>query len=74
MRKDLEVCDAAFKDLIALIGEDIQHGRITKGSIKMMEFFMNTILLPIKGAMIEALIDQEEGGENHENPTNASAH
>ena len=73
MRKDLEICDAAFKDLIALIDEDIQHGRITKGSIKTMESYMNTILLLIKGAMIEALRDQEES-ENHEDPTNASAH
>ncbi len=74
MQEDLEICAAAFKDLIALIGEDIQHGRITKGSIKTMESYMNTILLLIKGAMIEALIDQEEESENHENPTNASAH
>lgn len=70
MRKDLEICDAAFKDLITLIGEDIQHGRITKGSIKMMESFMNTILLLIKEAMIEALIDQEEESESHEDLTN----
>lgn len=74
MREDLAYCVREFNDLVKLI-EDIQNVQPTMEKIKKAELFINIMLDIIKETMVEALQEQKrKGGENHENPTNASAH
>ena len=74
MQEDLAYCAEQFNDFMKLIDEDIQNGQLTTGKITTVEVFIGLMLKIIKQTMIEALRDQEEESENHENPTNASAH
>lgn len=73
MQENLAYCVREFNDLVKRI-EDIQNGQPTMEKITKAESFINIMLDIIKETMIEVIRDQEEGGENHENLTNASAH
>lgn len=77
MQEDLAYCVKQFNNLMEFIDEDIQNGQLTTENITVkitvVELFIGLMLKITKQTMIEALGDQEES-ENHENPTNASAH
>ncbi|MDU7244955.1 MAG: hypothetical protein E6276_06160 [Clostridiales bacterium] len=68
MQEDLAYCVKEFSSLMRFIDEDIQDGQLKTETITekitTVELFMGLMLKIIKQTMIEALRDQEEGGES----------
>ena len=67
MQEDLAYCVKEFSSLMGFIDEDIQDGQLKTETITekitTVELFIGLMLKIIKQTMIEALRDQEEGGE-----------
>lgn len=72
MRKDLEICVVDFKALVESLDWAIADKALTPLLAVGCEISMQEIVNRVRAIAAGALRDQEEGGENHEDPTHAS--
>lgn len=74
MQEDLEYCLKWFNDFVVLLDNAIQNKSLSPNALSLADSIPHLISVDLKKTIFRALKEQEEGGENHENPTNASAH
>lgn len=75
MRKDLEICVADFKELMDKLDWAISNKALTPLLLFTYGVAIRDVADQVQEIAVGALRDQEEeGGESHEDLTNASAH
>lgn len=74
MQEDLEYCVTWFNDFVVLIDDAIQNKSLSPSALSLADSIPHLISVDLKKVIFRALKEQEKGSENHEDPTNASAH
>ena len=73
MRKDLVDLKDLFDSLISKVDAALENGEVSPLKVAIASLGVGQINAQLLQILVRELVSQEES-ENHENPTNASAH